>query len=51
MTGALGAVGGVIPGQAGTVVTDLSGSVGDAVGAGINGEYENMIVNATSGAS
>ena len=51
MTGALGAVGGVIPGQGGTVITDLSGSVGDAVGSAVDGDYENMVVNAAGGAS
>jgi len=39
MTGVLGSVGGVIPGQAGIVMNDLSANTGAAVGAAVNGDY------------
>ena len=39
VTGALGSMGGVIPGQAGTVINDLSQGTGAAVGSAVSGDY------------
>ena len=51
VTGALGSMRGVIPGQAGTVITDLSQNTGAAVGAAVNGDYQGLVSNATGGAA
>lgn len=51
VTGALGSVGGVIPGQAGTVINDLSANTGAAVGAAVSGDYQGLVTNAAGGAA
>ena len=51
VTGVLGSVGGVIPGQAGIVMNDLSANTGAAVGAAVNGDYQGLVTNAAGGAA
>ena len=51
MTGALGSMGGVIPGQGGEVLTDLSTGVGSAVGSAVQGDFQGVVTNAAGGAA
>ena len=51
VTGALGSMGGVIPGQAGSVINDLSASTGGVVDGAVSGDYNGLVSNATSGAA
>ena len=51
VTDALGSMGGVIPGQAGSVINDLSASTGGAVDAAVSGDYNGLVSNATHGAA
>ena len=49
VTGALGSVGDVIPGQGGEVLTDLSSGVGSAVGSAVEGDFQGIVSNAAGG--